>query len=258
MQPTVACTSCGAEIPAEARFCRNCGQPSAQFNRESVTEGTTRLLGTPERQPAPPPAQDVYTQYPGGLGQPTSRLPPQTNTTSYALEPVRKPTNWVLIGAIVVAALALIATGLAIGLRSRPAATTTPNQPPVVKTGPGPIPPPAPPTSIPQPPPPPTGVPEGEGGGISSALIYPGSATVMRSTGNREGEGNMIMLRTPDSFDKVVDWYKQRLKTEQTIEQGDLGEGLPGRSVILPSEEVTAVITAQGDTTNIMLAQDGH
>ncbi|HYG83070.1 MAG TPA: zinc ribbon domain-containing protein [Pyrinomonadaceae bacterium] len=256
MQPTVACTSCGAEIPAEARFCRNCGQPSARFNRESVTEGTTRLLETPERPPAPPPAQDVYQQHPGGPGQPTNRLPPQTNPTSYALEPVRKPTNWVLIGAIVVAALALIATGLVIGLRSRTAATT-PNSPPVVRQGPGPIPPPAPPASIPQPPPPP-GVTEGEGGGISSALIYPGSTTVMRSTGNREGEGNMVMLRTSDSFDTVVSWYKQRLKTEQAIEQGDLGEGLPGRSVILPTEDVTAIITAQGDTTSIMLAQDGH
>ncbi|HJU56473.1 MAG TPA: zinc ribbon domain-containing protein, partial [Pyrinomonadaceae bacterium] len=70
------CTSCGAEIPAEARFCRSCGQPSARFNRESVTEGTTRLLETPERPQPQPPAQEVYER-PGELAQATNRLPPQ-------------------------------------------------------------------------------------------------------------------------------------------------------------------------------------
>ncbi|HWS98658.1 MAG TPA: zinc ribbon domain-containing protein [Pyrinomonadaceae bacterium] len=249
MQPTVACTTCGAEIPVEARFCRNCGQPSARFDRESVTEGTTRLLETPERPTPPPPAQDVY-QHPGQLAQPTNRLPPQTNPTSRALEPNRKPTNWVLISAIIIAALALIATGLVIGLRNRPAATT-PNPPQVVQPGP---PPPGPPPAPPGLPPPPPVVTEG--GGISSALIYPGAKTVMRVTGN--AEGNVIQLQTSDSFDKVVSWYKEKLKPEQTIEQGDLSPGLPGRSVILATGNVTAIITGLDDGTSIMLTQDGH
>lgn len=249
MQPTVSCTSCGAEILAEARFCRNCGQPSARFNRESVTEGTTRLLETPERPFAPPPVHEVY-EGPGGMVQPTNRLPPQVNPTSHGLEATRKPTNWVLISVIIVAALALIATGLLIGLRGR---STTPSSP-IVTPGAPPVQPPLPPPpgAIPQPP---TGVTEG--GGISSALIYPDAKTVMRITGN--SEGNVIQLQTSDSFDKVVNWYKEKLKPEQTIEAGDPSMGgQPGRSVILPTEEVTVIITAQDGSTNIMLTQDGR
>lgn len=246
MQPTVPCTKCGAEIPAEARFCRSCGQPSARFNPESVTEGTTRLLETPERPQPQPPAQEVYER-PGELAQATNRLPPQGIPTSRTLEPSRKPTNWVLISAIIVAAIALIATGLLIGLRGR---TATPTAPPVVAPGPPPPGQPPLPPSLPQPP---TGVTEG---GISPALIYPGAKTVMRITGG--SEGNVIQLQTSDSFDKVVNWYKEKLKPTQVIEQGDLNAGIPGRAVILPTEIVTAIITAQGDATSIMLTQDEH
>ncbi|HEY0380425.1 MAG TPA: zinc ribbon domain-containing protein [Pyrinomonadaceae bacterium] len=246
MQPTVACTSCGAEIPVEARFCRNCGQPAAQSNRESVTEGTTRLLETSERPPAPPPAQGVYEHPPGGLAQPTNRLPSEANPTARALEPNRKPTNWVLIGAIVVAALALIVTGLVIGLRKRPAAAAaTPATPPIVRTGPGTIQPPIPPPQAPQPPPTAT-----EGVGISPALIYPGAKTVMKVTGNPDGSGNVLQLQTSDSFDKVVRWYKEKLKPQQTIEQEE--------SVIFTMDDVTAIITKQGDSTGIMLTDEKH
>ena len=249
MQPTVACTRCGAEIPVEARFCRSCGQPSARFNPESVTEGTTRLLETPERPTPPPPAQDFYQQ-PGGLAQPTNRLPPQAGPTSRALEPNRKPTNWVLISAIIVAALALIAVGLTLGLRNRTASTTTSNPPQVSP----PVDVQVQPPTIPEPPPP---AGTTEGGGISSALIYPGARTLMRVTGG--SDGNVIQLQTSDSFDKVVNWYKEKLKPEQVIERGDgLGPGMPGRAVILPTEKITAIITGMDTGTNIMLTQEGH
>lgn len=253
MQPTVACTSCGAEIPAEARFCRSCGQPSARFNRESVTEGTTRHLETPERPPAPPPAQDFYEHHPGGLAQPTNRLPPQANPTSRGLEANRKPTNWVLIGAIIVAALALIATGLVIGLRKRPAVATTPSTPPQVgRPGPVPVQPAIPPPPVPQPPS--TGT--AEGGVISPALLYPGAKTVMRVTGG--SDGNVIQLQTSDSFDKVVQWYKDKLKPEQTVEQGDPAVEVPGHAVILQGKGVTAIITGQDGATGIMLTDEEH
>lgn len=245
MQPTVACANCGAEIPVEARFCRSCGQPSARFKQESVTEGTTRLLETQERPQPPPPAYEVYER-PGELAQATTRLPPQTNPTSHTLEPTRKPTNWVLISAIIVAALALIATGLIIGLRSR---TATPT-PPIVKPGAPPVPPAVPPPA--PPPPPTTGVTEG--GTINPSLIYPGAKTLMQVTGG--SDGNVIQLQTSDSFDKVVDWYKDKLKPEQIIQSNDQNTGMPGRSVILPGKEVTAIINSQGDVTNVMLAQE--
>ena len=245
MQQTSPCTSCGAEIPLDARFCRSCGHPSARFNRESVTEGTTRLLETPER-PAAGPAHEFPTERPGELAQATTRLPPQGMPTSRGLEVNRKPTNWVLITAIIVAALALIATGLVIGLRGRSAPATAP----VVTPGLPPVPmPPAPPPGIP--PPPAAGVTEGSG--INPALIYPGAKTVMRITGR--SEGNVIQLQTSDSFDKVVSWYKERLKPASTIEANDPNGGPARRSVILATEEVTAIISDQDNATGVMLTQ---
>jgi hypothetical protein len=249
MEPTVTCTSCGAEIPVEARFCRSCGQPSARFSRESVTEGTTRLLETPERPKAPPPAQDYFNeQRPGGLAQPTNRLPPETNPTSRALEPNRRPTNWVLIGAFIVAALLLITTGLVIGLRKRHATVPTPP----VMVGPGPVEPPRPPPPLPQPPS--TG--PAQGVGISEALRYPGARQGLRVTDNPGG--NVLQLQTPDSFDKVVEWYKEKLKPEQIVDPGNLDTGMPGRAAILQGKEVTAIITAKGDVTDIMLTDEEH
>ena len=212
-----------------------------------MTEGTTRLLETPERPQPPPPAYEVYER-PGELAQATTRLPPQTNPTSRTLEPNRKPTNWVLISAIIVAALALIATGLIIGLRSRTATTT----PPIVTPGAPPVPPTLPPPG--PPPPPTTGVTEG--GTINPSLIYPGAKTLMQVTGG--SEGNVIQLQTSDSFDKVVNWYKEKLKPASTIETSDPTQGPGGQSVILATEEVTAIISNQGDATGVMLTQGDH
>lgn len=241
---TSTCTSCGAEIPLEARFCRNCGQPSARFDRESVTEGTTRLLETPER-PAPGPAFEFPTERPGELAQATTRLPPQGAQTSRGLEAQRKPTNWALISVIIVAALALIATGLLIGLRGR----STPASTPVVAPGP----PPAQPPQLPEVPPPPPATGVSEGSGIDPALIYPGAKTTMRITGG--SEGNVIQLQTSDSFDKVVNWYKEKMKPETVVEASDPRGGPSGRSVILATEAVTAIINNQGDATGVMLTQ---
>lgn len=239
MQQTSPCSNCGAEIPLEARFCRSCGKASPRVSRESVTEGTTRLLETPER-PAAQPAPGFPTERPGELAQATNRLPPQGAETSRGLDVNRKPTNWLLISVIVVAALALIATSLFIGLRSRsaPAATpvvTTPGIPPVL---------PPPPPSLP-PPPPAIGVAEGT---ISPTLIYPGAKTVLRSTGGREGD--VIGLQTSDSFDKVVNWYKEKLGSGQMIEDNERGH-----SVILPSKQVTVIINQEGKATGILLTK---
>ena len=127
MQQLLPCTHCGAEIPAEARFCRNCGQRSKHLDQSSVTEGTTRLLETPERQA--PFNQNVYEQ-PGSLAQATNRLPPQVNQTSRSLETKDKSRQWVLISSLLVAALML--TTLLIVLWGRSSTTTTPVSPPAV------------------------------------------------------------------------------------------------------------------------------
>jgi hypothetical protein len=212
-----------------------------------VTEGTTRLLETPER--SAPPAQEFPTERPGELAQATNRLPPQGAPTTRGLEVNRKPTNWVLISALVVAAIALISVGIVIGLRNRPAPRTTP-----VVVGPG-LPPvqPPPPPGLP-PAPPAAGVTEGT---ISPALIYPGAKTVMQITGG--DEGHVIQLQTSDSFDKVVSWYTEKLKPTQIIRHEGQDAGLPGgKSVILPSEETTVVIGDQGGATSILLTKGEH
>ena len=66
----------------EARFCRRCGQASAQFKSESVTEGTTRILETPESNKIF--GQEFYEQH-GSLAQQTSRISPQANQTVRSL-----------------------------------------------------------------------------------------------------------------------------------------------------------------------------
>jgi hypothetical protein len=231
MQQTPLCTTCGAEISSEARFCRKCGQPSPQFNPDSVTEGTTRLLETPER-----PAsfhQNVY-EHPGGLAQATNRLPPQASPTSRSLEPNRKPTNWLLISSMIVAAIALIVTGLFITLRNRPATIVSP---PVVTR-------PDVPPGLPVPPPPPPGTTQGSG--ISRALVYPGAETTMEVTD--VSEGNVLQLQTSDSFDKVVNWYMEKLKPTKVVR-------IPNSNVILEAGEIKAIINADDAGTMIMLAQ---
>lgn len=232
MQQTSLCTACGTEISSEARFCRKCGQPSARFNPNSVTEGTTRLLDTPERQASV--GQDVYEQH-GDLARATSRIPPQVNATSRSLEPTRQPKNWLLLGSILVATVALILTSLFLMTRNRSATTVSP---PVVPR------PEAPPI---HPPPPPPLPPRGsiQGSGISRALVYPGAETMMEITD--ASEGDLLQLQTSDSFDKVVSWYTERLKPTKVIKKSS--------NVILEAGEMKAIINAEGDGTIIMLTQ---
>src|SRR5436305_8169083 len=123
MQQTLLCTACGAEMLDEARFCRKCGQPSTRFKEESVTEGTTRILETPEHNKVF--GQEFYEQH-GSLAQPTTRIPPQVNQTSRNLTVEPKRQNWVLISAILFAGLALIVAALIFTLKDRSTPTVIP------------------------------------------------------------------------------------------------------------------------------------
>lgn len=197
-----------------------------------MTEETTRLLETPE-PPRAPFEQNVY-EHPGSLAQPTSRISPQAVPTNRNLDTTRKPTNWVLVGSLLFASLALIATVLFLTLRNRTATTVAP--PVVVKPQVPPVnPPPIPP--IPQPP------GTTQGGAISKAYVYPGAETTMEITDATEG--NVLQLHTSDSLDKVVAWYTEKLKPTQTIKQPS--------NVILGGGGLTAIINGDDDGTNIML-----
>lgn len=235
MQQTLACTNCGADIPIEARFCRACGQRSTRFDPESVTEGTTRLLETPERPASFDPG--VYEQ-PGSLAQPTTRIPTQANQTSRSLEVSRKSPQWLLISLILTTVLAV--TTLVIVLANR-SSKTTPVSPPAVPK-------PALPT-IPAPPAPPV-PPRGstKETGINPAFIYPGAQTTMEITG--DDGGHVLQLKTSDSFDKVVEWYTEKLKPTKVVRVKD-----PTSQVILDAGEMKAIINANGNATTIMLTQ---
>jgi ribosomal protein L40E len=236
MQQTTICTSCGTEIASEARFCRRCGQASAQFKTESVTEGTTRLLETPE--PNKPFGQEFYEQH-GNLAQQTIPLPPQANQTARSLTAETNPRNWLLFSTILFACVALIAIVLLFTMRNRsapasfPPVGTKPNIPPV-------HPPPQPPL------PPQTG---GQGNStISHDLVYPGAETIMETSS--EDGGSALQLRTTDSIDKVADWYMAKLKPTNIVK-----ENKGGARVILVTDQMQAVITAQGSETLIILHQ---
>jgi hypothetical protein len=199
-----------------------------------VTEGTTRLLETPEQRPVPF-NQNVY-EHQGGLAQATSHIPQQVNPTSRSLELPRKSTNWTLISAISVAVLALVAL-LIVTLRNRSATPTAPTPPAVTI-------PQVPSIPAPPPPAPPKGLPPSRT--ISREFVYPGAKTTMEITG--DGEGTVLQLQTADSFDKVVEWYRQKLKVKNTVKNE--------QNVILVGEELTAIITRTDQGTNIMLTTD--
>jgi hypothetical protein len=208
----------------DARFCRKCGKPSTRFAAESVTEGTTRILETPEASKVF--GQEFYEQH-GSLAQPTTRIPPQANQTARNLavaEPKRQ--NWALIGSLLFVGLALIATILFFALRG---SSTPPPSVIIRREGP----------PIPQPPHPPALPPvTGQAGTsvISAEYLYPGAEKLMETISN---DGSVVQLRTSDSFDKVVNWYEEKLKPSNIVKQkaGDESQ------MILNAPPMNAVIS---------------
>jgi hypothetical protein len=202
-----------------------------------VTEGTTRLLETPERSASFD--QNVYEQH-GPLAQATSRIPPQANETSRSLQANRKSPQWVMIGSLLV--IIFLLTTLFIVFKNRSSRRTVTSPPAVTRPDLPPVP--------PQPPPPLQPRGSAEGTGINRALIYPGARTVMEITG--ENEGHVLQLRTSDSLDKVVDWYIEKLKPEKVVRMKE-----PAPQVVLEADETNVLINENGDETTIMLTQDG-
>lgn len=61
-------------------------------------------------------------------------------------------------------------------------------------------------------------------------------------------EGAVLQLQTSDSFDKVVNWYTEKLKPTKVVK-------LPNSNVILEAGEMKAIINAKDGRTIIMLTQ---
>lgn len=199
-----------------------------------MTEGTTRLLETPER---PAPFDQGVHEQPGNLAHATSRIPSQANQTGRSLQANGKSPQQVLIGSLIV--IALMLTTLFIVLTNRHSRRTTVSPPAVTSPELPAIPPPPPPL-------PPRGSTEGTS--INRALIYPGAKTTMEITGT--DEDHLLQLQTSDSFDKVVSWYTEKLKPKSVLRMKD-----PSSRVILGTDEMNVIINENGNGTTIMLTQ---
>jgi hypothetical protein len=83
---------------------------------------------------------------------------------------------------------------------------------------------------------------------ISREMVYPGSEITMELNGGEEG-GSVIQLRTTDPLDKVVAWYKEKIKPVKTV-------NMIGPVTVLRGEGMAAIITGGGDGVSIVLKQE--
>ena len=218
------CSNCGAALDQSAKFCRQCGQPS------DPSELTTRKLEEPPRYEHPTqPANAGFTS-PAYL--PPNAFPPQGPVTRSMEQTGQKKT--IITLAVLVAVLLVALSGLAIyitTMRGPNIPVPRAPQPPISST------PPQPPT----PPPTPGGVTT-----IGKELIYPGSEVIMEVNSGRDGK--VVQLRATDSFDKIVDWYSERINLKNRVR-------LPGSNTILEGEGVAVVINSRGDDTHITVTE---
>ena len=229
MSININCTKCGAEMAAGARFCRRCGQP---VSAQSVLEAETRVFATPPDQTNA--TQHINSPLTGPAYMSPAEMPTPPSPVTKSLQPSISTTK-VLLAFLVLILLLIIPVSLAVMkiLSSRNSRPETP----VV--------------TIPEVPPPPPAPPAGSSGGsspTSDSLIYPGAKTLLDIT---KTDGHVLQLRTSDPVDKVVAWYVNKIKPDDTVK-------VPGGNVtILRGKDIKAVITATGNETDIIIKQGG-
>ena len=76
------------------------------------------------------------------------------------------------------------------------------------------------------------------------SISYPGAKTVLDIT--NEGGGRAVHLQTPDSLDKVMDWYEKNLRPDKTIR-------ITSTSAVLKNDKTTVTIASEAGTTNIVI-----
>jgi hypothetical protein len=238
------CNQCGASLVLSAKFCRQCG------NRLDASEMTTRSLDAPAAEP--PPFDHPTRPANAGVTSPTYApqvmMPPQPPAPFINNAP---PSNnktgliiFLALGLTVLIALCLAAFVL-LGRFSGRHHPPPPPPPSVTEKAP---PPPGDRGIIPHPPlpPPPPGDPNPGKvkTSLDPSLIYPGAEVTMDVGG---GEGHVTQLQSGDAFDKVVDWYVEKLKPKNQV-------SIPGGK-ILESDSFVALITSAGNSTSIMLTR---
>jgi hypothetical protein len=205
-----------------------------------VTEATTRTLRTPADFSAQP--TDIFNAQPTSPAYlaPGQTPQPPVYTTSNLEQRGRKSNAWMISLLAVFFVISLVATLFALGIIKINSGQTV-SPPPTVTV-------PQPPTdTVPEIPPPPQ--PPGPTNGsnsISRSFIYPGAETLMDLT--RANGGSLLQLKSQDSYEKVLNWYIDRLKP-QNINR------LPGKNAILKSDKLMAIINSSGEGTMIMLKE---
>ena len=74
-------------------------------------------------------------------------------------------------------------------------------------------------------------------------FVYPGAQTVVDTT---TADGRAIQLRTPDSLDKVVEWYTAHLKPAKTMQ-------LTQSTVVMKNGGVTVTLGVEDNMTYILI-----
>jgi zinc-ribbon domain len=237
MSSELNCRNCGASLVPGARFCRQCGHPSANFDPGSVIEEKTRILETPERRVGAEPA--YVPPVAGPIGAANTGYVPSRATETQGLSKKGGKLKWFIVGGLCVIVITMIAVlaAAALLLRHRPAVRTPTDPRPRAGA-----------VEVPQPPvpPPPPAIAEGEAvdAGALSEYVYPGAKVNMRV--NKDDGSGVLNMNTTDPPDKVKDWYKSKFNTKTSMD-------FPKGMAILEGDSIKAVITPAEDGTNILL-----
>jgi zinc-ribbon domain len=80
---------------------------------------------------------------------------------------------------------------------------------------------------------------------INKSLIYPGARTIVDMS---DSGGAVLQLETPDSLDKVREWYEANLKPTKTLR-------VTSTSVIQKNANVTVTLVSEDKLTSIVIKQ---
>jgi hypothetical protein len=80
---------------------------------------------------------------------------------------------------------------------------------------------------------------------INRSLIYPGARTIVDMS---DSGGAVLQLETPDSLDKVREWYEVNLKPTKTLR-------VTSTSIIQKNANVTVTLVSEDKLTSIVIKQ---
>jgi hypothetical protein len=242
------CNQCGASTILSAKFCRQCG------NHLDASEMTTRSLDAPSAQP---PTYDHPTR-PANAAITAPTYAPHSAMSPPPPAPIignAPPVNnkmallvFLALGLTVLIALGVVAfVVLERGFGRQP---VVPPPPPITEKAPPPLPPPGVPGTMPPVPAVPPAPPAEPGTRtvtfpFDASFMYPGAQTVMSVNSSNQ---RVAQLRTSDPFNKVAEWYKDRIKATEEV-------NMPG-SLVLTGKDMKVILSGDGAGTVITLTND--